>query len=143
MRLNPIAILIAAFLPCHLNAATPNMKEGLWEITVKTEMQGMPGGMPPQTIQQCVTQKDLADPAKTTPGAQADRRCQITDYKLQGNTASWKLTCAGGQDMSGTGTATYGGTAYTGSQNLSIQHEGQTVNMTVNFAGRHLGDCGK
>ncbi len=45
--------------------------------------------MPPQTVQQCMTQKELADPSKTTPGAQgADKSCKMTDYKLQGNTAT-------------------------------------------------------
>jgi len=35
----------------------PNMKEGLWEITVKTEMPGME--MPPMKHTQCLNKKEL------------------------------------------------------------------------------------
>lgn len=141
MRLTTIAIVAAFLLPFHAAAAAPNMKEGLWEITVRTEMQGMPGGMPPQTVQQCITQKELADPSKMTPGTQADKRCKIADYKMQGNTASWRTACEG--DMTGSGTITYAGSSYTGTQTMSMKHDGRTVDMTVNFTGRHLGDCKK
>ena len=141
MRLATVSIVAAVLLPVYAHAAAPNMKEGLWEITVRTEMQGMPGGMPPQTVQQCITQKELADPSRTTPGTQGDKRCKITDYKMQGNTASWKTACEG--DMTGSGTMTYAGSSYTGTQNMSMKHEGKTLNMTVNFTGRHLGDCKK
>lgn len=141
MRPTAIAIVAAILLPFPVHAAAPNMKEGLWEITVRTEMQGMPGGMPPQTVQQCITQKELADPSKTTPGTQGDKRCKMTDYKMQGNTASWKTACEG--DMTGSGTITYAGSSYTGTQTVSMQHEGKSLNMTMNFTGRHLGECKK
>lgn len=141
MRLATVSIVAAVLLPVHAHAAAPNMKEGLWEITVRTEMQGMPGAMPPQTVQQCITQKELADPSKTTPGTQGDKRCKITDYKMQGNTASWKTACEG--ELTGSGTMTYAGNSYTGMQAMSMKHEGKTLNMTVNFTGRHLGDCKK
>lgn len=81
MRLTAIAIVAAVLLPFHVHAAAPNMKEGLWEITVRTEMQGLPGGMPPQTVQQCITQKELADPSKTTPRTQGGQELQ--DDRLQ------------------------------------------------------------
>jgi hypothetical protein len=141
MRLVTIAIAAAVLLPFHAHAAVPNMKEGLWEITVRTEMQGMPGGMPPQTVQQCITQKELTDPSKTTPGTQGDKRCKMTDYKMQGNTASWKTACEG--DMIGSGTITYAGSSYSGTQTVSMKHDGKTLNMTTNFTGRHLGACKK
>ena len=139
MRLASVSMAAAVLFALHVHAAAPNMKEGLWEITVKTEMEGMPGAMPARTMQQCITQAELADPSKTTPGAQGDRRCKITDYRMQGNTASWKTVCEG--DMSGSGTMTYAGSSYTGTQTVSMKHDGKTVNMTMNFAGRHLGAC--
>ena len=133
--------LAAAFCaPAH--AQSPNMKEGLWEMVTKMEMAGMPS-MPPQTMQRCVTKADLADPTKTTPGAQGDKQCKISDYKLSGNTASWKVACAGESGMTGTGSITYAGTSYNGTQTMSMKVDGKPHNMTMNFSARHLGDCKK
>jgi uncharacterized protein DUF3617 len=142
MRLAAIPIVGATLLAAHAQAAVPNMKEGLWETTTKMEMPGLPANMPPQTVKRCITKKDLADSAKAPPGAEMrDSRCKITDYKLQGNTASWKTTCEGENAMTGTGTVTYSGTSYSGKQIASIKQGGQTQNMTMEFAGKHVGDC--
>lgn len=144
MRLVAIPLAATALLAFPAHAAAPNMKEGLWEVTVKTEMPGMPAGMPPQTMQQCITKKDLEDPSKTTPGGQGpDKRCRMTDYNLQGNTATWKVVCEGDNAMTGSGTVTYSGTSYTGKQTMSMKVEGKPLNMTATFSGRHLGDCRK
>jgi hypothetical protein len=39
-------------------AEGPNMKEGLWEITMTMEMPGVPVKMPPRTWTQCLTKKN-------------------------------------------------------------------------------------
>jgi hypothetical protein len=142
MRFAATSILAVAVLAPTAHAAAPNMKEGLWEITVKMEMAGMPAGMPPQAMQQCITKKDLEDPRKTVPsGDPKDQRCQITDYKLQGNTASWNMACKGEDAMTGSGTITYSGTSYTGINRMSMKHGGQVQNMTLHYTGKYLGDC--
>ena len=144
MRFATFSLLAATLVSIPAQAAAPNMKEGLWETTVKMEMAGMPGGMPPQTVQRCYTKKDLEDPAKTAPsGGQRDNRCKMTDYKLQGNTASWKVVCEGEGASTGTGTVTYAGNSYSGNQTMSMKHGGQTQNMTMQYSGKHLGDCKK
>lgn len=96
-------------------AAQPNIKDGLWEIPMKMEMDGMPGGgRPPQTMQHCVTPKDVQDPAAMNRSMDKSSRCEVTEHKMQGNTASWKMTCKGeNMTSTGTGTATYSGTSYT------------------------------
>lgn len=144
MRLVAISMLAAALLAVSAHAATPNMKEGLWEITARMEMAGMPGAMPPQTMQQCITKKELEDPGKTAPGSgQKDPRCKITDYKLQGNTASWKMTCEGENAMTGSGSITYSGTSYSGVNKMTMSHGGQAQNMTMTYSGRYIGECKK
>ena len=137
-----LAATLAAAVCAPSHAQSPNMKEGLWEMTTKMEMAGMPS-MPPQTMQRCITKADLADPTKTTPGAQGDKQCKVTDYKMSGNTASWKVACAGDSAMTGAGSITYAGTSYTGTQTMSMNVEGKPHNMTMNFSARHLGDCKK
>lgn len=126
------------------HAATPNMREGLWEITMKMEMAGMPQGMPPQTLQHCVTKQDLDNPQKMAIGPEAkDSKCEVTDHRMQGNTATWKMACRGAQPMTGSGTVTYSGTSYTGSNRMTVQQGGKTMDMTMNYSGRYLGPCRK
>ena len=137
-------LLTAVALSAVAHAAAPNMKEGLWEITMKMEMPGMPGGMPPQVMQQCLTKKDLEDPRKTAPGGDpGDSRCQMTDYKMQGNTATWNMSCKGEGAMKGSGSFTYSGTSYTGTNRMTMTEGGNTQTMTTHYSGRHLGECKK
>jgi hypothetical protein len=116
------------------------MREGEWEITMKMEMPGMPMAMPPQVMQRCITKKDLADAHKPVPGPQAgDSRCKLSDHKMQGNTATWKMTCEDG--TTGSGTATYGETSYTST--ITTLQGGQPPALTMHQNGRYLGVCRK
>ncbi len=145
MRLVTAPLLAAALLSAPAYGAAPNMKEGLWEITTKMEMPGMPAGMPPQVVRQCITRKDLEDPSKTAPtgGDPRDNRCQMTGYKMQGNTATWNMACKGENAMTGSGSITYSGTSYSGTNKMTMTHGGQTQTMTMQYSARHLGDCKK
>jgi len=137
-----VALAIGSFVIAA--AAAPTMREGMWEITVKMDMPGMPAGAPPQTTQQCLSQKDFDNPQKMAPGNDPkSSRCETTDYKLQGNTATWKMACKGENAMTGTGSMTFSGASYTGTNKMSMKHGDQTINMTMNYAGKHLGPCKK
>lgn len=145
MRFASLSLLATALVSAPAHAAAPNMKDGLWEITVKMDMPGMPAGMKPQVMQQCFTKKDLEDPRKTAPsgGDPKDNRCQMTDYKMQGNTATWNMACKGEDAMTGSGSMTYSGTSYSGTNKMTMKRGGQAQNMTMNYSGRHLGECKK
>lgn len=124
--------------------AAPNMKDGMWEITTKMEMAGRSDvAMPQQTVKHCLTKKDVEDPKRMTPSAGEQGRCKMSDYKLQGNTATWKMACEGQGAMTGTGTATYSGDSYAGTQTMNMNAGGQAMNMKMTFAGRRVGDCPK
>ena len=141
MRLAVTSFLAAALLSAAAHAQAPNIKEGMWEITTKMDMPGMPAGMPPQTIRQCLTKKDIDNPQRMAPTGPKDDRCQVSDYKLQGNTATWNWACKGGDEMRGSGSMTFSGTSYTGVTKMSMNQGGQTHNMTMHYSGRHVGDC--
>src|SRR5262245_42324856 len=142
MRSAAIPLLTTALTLGTVHAAAPNMKDGLWEITTKMEMAGKSAGnMPQQVVRRCVTKKDLDDPRQTTPSG--DARCKMTDYKLAGNTATWKMACEGKSEMTGTGTITYSGESYTGNQTMTMKTSGQAMNMKMDFTGRRVGDCPK
>jgi Protein of unknown function (DUF3617) len=132
----------AAFAAAPAHAATPNMNDRLWEIAVQMNMPGMPSNMPPQTVKQCITGKDLEDPRKTMPGGDPkDNRCQVSDYKMQGSTATWKMACKGPEEMTGSGSMTYGGSSYKGTNTMTVKQGGQARTMTMNYAGKYLGPC--
>ena len=52
-----LPILVLASSPAA--AELPNLQEGLWEITTKVEISGLPEGLPEHTVQHCVTKKDI------------------------------------------------------------------------------------
>jgi hypothetical protein len=143
MRITALPVLATALLVSHAHgAAAPNMKDGLWEITMKMEMAGMPQAMPAQVMQRCITKKDLEDPAKAMPGnSPPDGRCKMTDHKMQGNTATWNIACEDG--TAGSGTATYGSTSYTSTNKITSKRGAEAHTMTMHNSGRYLGDCKK
>jgi hypothetical protein len=135
-------ILVFAGLALAFPAlAAPNMQPGLWEITTKMEMRGMEGmpAMPPMTVRQCIRPTDVQNGSRTVP--QNDPNCTVKDYRVQGNTANWRVECRGENPMSGSGTITYNGTSYSGTTKFQIQEEGQTMHMMQTFSGRRVGDC--
>jgi hypothetical protein len=107
---------------------------------MKMEMPGMPMAMPPQVMQQCITKKDLAGAHKPAEAAQGgDSRCKLTDHKMQGSTATWKMACEDG--TKGSGTATYSDTTYTST--ITTLQGGQPPALTMHQSGRYLGPCRK
>ena len=122
--------------------AAPEMKDGLWEMVVKVDMPGMPGNMPAQTVQRCMSSKDFRDPMKTAPDSSGKAsQCEIKNHRMQGNTASWDMACKGPEQMKGSGSITYQNDRYTGVNHLTMSHAGQPMQMTMNYAGRYLGPC--
>jgi len=121
--------------------AAPNMQAGLWEITTKSEMAGMPAGMPPVTVKQCVRPSDLGDPKKVLP--QGSKECQVNDYKLQGNSASWRMECSGATQMSGAGNVTFSGASYSGNMKVTLKagKSNPAMTMSQTFSARRIGDC--
>ncbi len=121
--------------------AAPNMQPGMWEITTKMEMAGMEGmpAMPPQTLRQCIRPADVQSGSSTVP--KGDPQCEIKDYRMQGNTASWRMECKGANAMSGSGSMTYSGTSYSGKTQFTMKEEGQSMTMHQTFNGKRVGDC--
>lgn len=116
--------------------AGPGMKPGLWEITVTMDMPGMV--MPPMKQQTCMTEQDVASGESTIP--KDDQGCKVGGYALNGNTATWSMTCP---DMSGKGSMTYSGDSYSGSTEFQMQADGESMQMKQTYSGKRLGDCQK
>jgi hypothetical protein len=135
------AAIIGLFYLCYAGAALaePNIREGLWEITIKTEIAGMPADtIPPVTQTHCLTDKN-----KIPQLLQKDQACQITDTKTQGNEASWKMKCRNEINLiTGSGKITYKGDRLDGIIHIQMQQaEGAPMKLTQHIQGRHSGKC--
>ncbi len=119
--------------------AGPNINTGLWEITVETEMVGMPDmpkmNVPPQTHRQCLSKEDLVPQSK-----EASKECKITDVSESGDTISWKIICSGKNgSMEGTGEITYNGDSLEGFMNMDIK--GTDMKIRNKMKGHRIGEC--
>jgi hypothetical protein len=115
--------------------SVPNIQEGMWEITSKVEMPGMPMEMPPVTYTQCLTKEDLV-PQSSQPGEE----CKITQTKVTGNTVTWTMQCKGqGGTMAGTGSVTYSGTSFEGTIKMTMPES--NMEITSHISGHRVGDC--
>ena len=141
------ALLAVSIFPATSFAGAntlPNMQEGLWEITTKIEISGMSKNLPAHTVQHCVTKKDIEQGrGKIHQPDSRNRNCQVKDYKVKGNKASWSLVCTGSNPMSGNGTVTYNGDSFTGGTKMKMGNKGRETEMTQTFSGKRMGECKK
>lgn len=119
--------------------AGPNINSGLWEITVETEIVGMPDkskmNVPPQTHTQCLSKEDLVPQSE-----EASKECKITDVSESGDTISWKIICSGKNgSMEGTGEITYSGDSLEGFMNMVIK--GTDMKIRNKMKGHRIGEC--
>jgi len=128
-------VLVAA---SGLAQAAPVIQPGLWEISTRMEMPGLPAGAGQHVTQICYRPGDVQDASKTVP---KDKNCEVKDYQLTGNTASWRMECRGETEMTGTGTFTYAGNSYSGTTKFAMKQGGRTMNMTQSYSARRIGDC--
>ncbi|TAL23880.1 MAG: DUF3617 family protein [Nitrospirae bacterium] len=118
--------------------AEPNMKEGMWEMAMKMDMQGMPFAMPPMKFNQCITKKDMV-PYKKEKG----QDCDMVSTKISGDTVSWVVKC---KDKHGTtessGQITYEGEKFNGVINTTMTDAGGSSQKSkMNMSGRRIGAC--
>lgn len=130
------------FAGCFLAAqaqAAPNMKDGMWEITTKVEMPGMPMAIPPTKHTQCLTSKE-AIPQQPEKGNQ---ECKMTSIKMDGDSVSWAMQCRTKEAaLDGTGKVTYKGDSMNGVMTMNIKESKQgTMQMTYRMSGKHVGAC--
>jgi hypothetical protein len=129
-----LAAIAALALPL-LAGASP-MKAGKWQLTMQMDMPGMPMKMPPIVTTNCVTEEEAANPQP--PKQAKDAGCTFSDYKMEGNSISWTVSCPK-QKMTGSGKITYSGDSYDGKMNMKVGEQ----EMSAKYAGKRLGDCDK
>jgi len=132
-------VLFAVILLCSgvaAHSAGVDVKEGEWESSTEMSMTMGAMSMPPTITKStyCLTREDLV------PKTEKDKDCRILNQKVVGNTLSWRMEC---KKAEGEGEVTYRGSTYKGSFRMKMVEDGQTMNMNMKLAGKHLGPCPK
>ncbi len=135
-----IIVFAVLFTLVWAAGAYAEIKEGLWEITTKVEMKGVPMQMPATTVKQCIT-KDKAVPKS----ASEDYECKTKDYKVSGDTVTYSVECWGkGGLMITEGKTTYKGNTFDGTSTTKIKAKDQPeIQMSNKISGKYIGPCKK
>ena len=118
------------------------IRPGQWDVTMQMQMAGSPVQMPEMKTSRCVTPEEAKDPSKSLPNGPQGRGgqksdCKMSDYKVTGNTATWKMVCTSPQAMTSTGEMTFTDDSYTGTMKM----DSPQGPMTMKMAGKRVGDC--
>jgi hypothetical protein len=131
--------LIAATVLFASAVSAADIREGLYEVSVRAELAGQPMTQAPMVVRQCVSQQSVQDLMSQMGGTGA---CKVSDFQQSGNRAHWNLVCTGQMQVSGTGETQINGDEFTGRMNLTVQMGGdQAVPMVQNFTARRVGEC--
>lgn len=137
-------IRLVVLIGCVMITAAPvwaqdikDLKPGKYEITVKAEMPGMPGAMPPQTMTQCLTEKN-----PVPNGAAGAQGCKIKNMKTEGNTVTYTMTCQQqGMAIDTSGTITYSGDTFEGTSQTKMGPAAGGMTITTYIKGKRIGKC--
>lgn len=132
-RLVAAAALLQVLCTLPGVSAGPDMAAGMWEITTRWEMPGMPMEMPAATFTQCLSRENGVPRLEGVSSG-----CTIIHAEAQGGSVAWELECTGnGQNAKGKGKVTYSNDTFTGGMTL----ESEGIMTTQFLSGRRIGDC--
>jgi hypothetical protein len=138
----PSVVVVALLIGAAALAAQTPMRPGSWDVTVQMQMPNMPVQMPETKTTQCITPEQSKDPVNTLPrgpqaGRGANQDCKVSDYKVSGNTVTWKMTCSTPQPMTSTGEMTFTDDSYVGTMKMNMPQG----DMSMKLTGKRVGDC--
>lgn len=135
-----IVILSLFLLPLvfGIGTAQAEIRTGLWETTVSSELEGMPFAPPPVTFTDCLTEADLVPDMGS-----ADQHCDQMEHDIKGSVVSWRMRCRqDGMTTSGQGEIRFQGDSYRGEMRVTIDGGPMgEMKMTQTMQGRRLGNC--
>jgi hypothetical protein len=95
----------------------------------------------PHTFQHCVTKKDLEEGKIGKGRAEMEKNCEIKDFKMSGNVATYTMECKGDNPMRADNRITFGDGTFDMDMKMQMTQKGQAMNMSQHMEGRYLGAC--
>ena len=140
MRRNMICLTaLAAAMPALPLTAAAAMTAGLYEYTITVNVPGAPANIPPQTMQRCLTAKDVdGNQAFEMPSA-PNSDCQMRDLTQSGGQFAYKVACTKPQKIDGAVKGSATATSIT--MDMVMTMEGLPGPMMQSITARRLGDC--
>ena len=147
-----VAAALAAFCTpasAQFEGMKGKMKEGLYDYKMEMDMgniPGMPPGMSKQahSFQQCITAKDIEKGGfQRGKEGKMPENCEVRDFKMSGNTASYTWECKGERPMKADNKMTFLDNGFDMDMNMSMTQRGQVMNMKQKMQARHVGPCQK
>lgn len=119
------------------------MKPGMYETKMQMQIPGLPAGMGAQnmTFQNCVTQKDIEEGELGKRDGAPNKDCEIKNFRMSGNTASYTMECKGDMQMKADNVITFRDNGYTMDMKMAMNQGGQVMNMTQKMESRYVGPC--
>lgn len=133
-----LAILLSLSVPSAYAEVTPDIKEGLWEITSKASIVGMPMKIPAMTQKECFTKQSM-NPANIL----QQNNCEMNNMDVQPSSVNWSMSCQQqGVMMQGSGKIQYQKTSFSGTFDMTMSGSGQgAMGMHTELTGRYVGRC--
>ncbi len=112
---------------------------GQWEMTNTLQMSVLPQPQVRSTTE-CIKESEL-NPDDFN--MDEDNPCEITDVVVDGNSASWSISCPSqdGLLMQGKWQFTSGGDTLEGSGSMSADAAGMKLDFKMDWKGKRIGDC--
>ena len=129
---------LVLFLALAGGAASADVQEGNWQLTVTASVEGMPGGVAPITQTRCITREDARDPSRLI-GAGAG--CQFSNKRDTGSEITFDVVCTGQVPMSGSGAVRYTSQSFDGTLQITADMGNQKLVTRSLVVGRRLGAC--
>lgn len=134
-RAGAVVGLTVVVLAGPMAAQSGVRRDGRWDVTMESNYGGR---ALKSTITQCITKEQSADPMSTLPGGpEAQQGCRMSDYKVEGPTVTWTVSCQGPPPARTRGEYVYKADSYVGV--MTMERAGQTI--TTRLSGKRLGDC--
>jgi len=111
-----------------------NMNEGNWEMSIQTEMPGMPFAMPAIKYTHCLTKENM-----TPQKPEKNQDCKLISSNITGSTYTWVMECKSkkGEVTRSEGSITYRGATFEGA--IKTNMNGTLINQKI--SGRRTGEC--
>ena len=131
--------LIFSLVPCPVFGEGIPIEPGMWEMTTTTNIPMMPQPNVSTTME-CIEEGELSPQTMTDEAMDSD--CTFDTMVVDGNTMQWSMHCsAPGGASRGVWEATSNGDTLTGGGTVSVDMQGQTMTMAMQWDGKRVGDC--
>ena len=115
------------------------VEPGLWEMTTTVNLPIMPQPKV-STTTECMKDSEFDMDDVASDGS--DNDCKFKMGEVDGSTMKWTVDCpVEGGSSHGEWVATSSGDSVTGNGKMTMAFQGQTMEMTMSWEGKRIGEC--